>query len=146
MRRKLKLLIAEDSPGDAFLLNRAIENTRMLAVPRFVSDGEEAIDYLAGRNGFSNRELHPMPTLIILDIKMPRKTGFEVLYWLRGQGGLRNTPVVMLSSSDRCEDVEKAYSLGVNAYMVKPCGSKRLEEMVRVIDIYWRDFCEVPIN
>lgn len=146
MRQKLKLLIAEDSSDDAFFLNRAIEKTGVLVVPRFVGDGEEAIEYLSGKRHFANREKYPMPTLIILDVKMPGKTGFEVLHWLKSQVALRKTPVVMLSTSDCDEDIERAYSLGANAYMVKPLGAQRLQELVRAIDTYWRDFCKLPNN
>jgi CheY-like chemotaxis protein len=146
MRQRLKLLIAEDSQDDAFFLHRAIEKTDAPITPRFVSDGEEVIEYLSGKNHFADREKYPMPALIILDIEMPRKSGLEVLRWLKSHDALRKMPVVMLSSSDRQEDVERAYSLGANAYMVKPLGSARLRELVRAIDTYWRDFCMLPDN
>lgn len=146
MQQKLKLLIAEDSPDDTFFLHRAIEKTGVLVTPRFVTDGEEAVEYLAGENRFANREEYPMPTLVILDIKMPGKTGFEVLRWLKSQDSLRKTPVVILSSSDHDEDIEQAYLLGANAYMIKPMGSRRFQELVRAIDTYWRDFCKLPNN
>jgi CheY-like chemotaxis protein len=77
---------------------------------------------------------------------MPGKTGFEVLHWLKSQESLRKMPVVMLTSSDHQEDIERAYSLGANAYMIKPSGAERLQELVRAINSYWRDFCKLPNN
>ncbi len=144
MPHRLKILIAEDSPQDAFLLQRAIEKAGVPFNPRFVTDGQEAVDYLTGADDFSNRDNYPVPSLVILDIKMPRLTGLDVLRWLKSQDILRKTPVVILSNSDEHRDVEQAYSLGANAYMVKPLKSERLQELVRAIDSYWREFCKLP--
>jgi CheY-like chemotaxis protein len=139
-------LIAEDSPDDVFFLGRAIKKTGVPFTPQFVNDGEEVVAYLSGENRYADREEYPMPTLILLDIKMPGKTGFEVLHWLKSQESLRKMPVVMLTSSDHQEDIERAYSLGANAYMIKPSGAERLQELVRAINSYWRDFCKLPNN
>jgi CheY-like chemotaxis protein len=144
MPHRLKVLVAEDSENDAFLFHRAVEQTGVALNPRFVNDGQEAVDYLTGTDKFANRDEHPLPALIILDIKMPRMTGLDVLRWLRTQTGLRETPVLILSNSDQDRDVHEAYSLGANAYMVKPSQSQRLDELVKAIDTYWRDFCKLP--
>src|SRR6185436_18985237 len=96
-----KVLVAEDDPSDAFLLQRAFAASGVPAVLHFVRDGQEAIDYLGGEANYANREAHPLPDLLLLDLKMPRLNGFDVLAWLRQQPGLRRLPVTVLTSSDQ---------------------------------------------
>src|ERR1041385_4413645 len=102
------ILVAEDNPEDAFLLKRAFLQAGINVRLDFVQDGEEVIHYLKGENGFSDRTAFPFPTLLLLDLKMPRLDGFDVLRWLQGQGGLRRLPVTVLSSSDQPKDVNQA--------------------------------------
>src|SRR5205814_1131635 len=104
---------------------------------RIVRDGEDAVSYLAGTAPYSDRTRHPIPSLILLDLKLPRKSGLEVLAWLRGEASLKYTPVVVLSSSAETRDIEKAYALGVNSYLVKPVSFGDLLEMVKSIGMYW---------
>src|SRR5439155_21926607 len=85
-----------------------------------VTDGDEALDYLEGKPPFSDRELYPVPRLVLLDLKMPRVSGFEVLSWVRADPALQVMPVVVLSSSSHDVDVRRAYQLGANSYVVKP--------------------------
>src|SRR2546421_5940528 len=103
------ILVAEDDPYDAFLLKRAFIKAGIDVHMDFVEDGEETIHYLKGENGFSDRTLHPFPVLLLLDLKMPKMDGFDVLRWLKEQTGLKRLLVTVLSSSDHPEDINRAY-------------------------------------
>src|SRR6476646_11479864 len=100
MPNRLKLLVADDCPDDKFLFQRAVKKTGVQLNPRFVEDGQEAVDYLEGAREFSDREAYPMPALIILDVKMPGMNGFDVLRWLKSHSKHCKTPVLICSSSD----------------------------------------------
>jgi CheY-like chemotaxis protein len=144
MPGRIKLLIAEDSQIDAFLFQRAIEQTGVAFAARFVTDGQDVLDYLGGTEEFADRNKNPIPALIILDLKMPRLTGFDVLKCLKSMPEHRTTPVIILSGSDEPSDVDLAYSLGANTYLVKPTLTDQLAELVRALDEYWRRFAKVP--
>ena len=110
-----------------------------------VNDGEEAIKYLEGRDPYSDRNKYPMPQVILLDLKMPRMNGFQFLEWLRKSSlHLRLIPVVIMSSSALPTDVEKAYALGANSYMVKPIGLHLFRERIQAFGIYWAEHVEKP--
>ncbi len=132
-----RILIAEDDPGDAFLLERAFSKSGLNFVVSFVHDGQEAIDYLSGQNEYADRGKHPIPDLLLLDLKMPRVDGFEVLQWLRNQPGLSRMLVIVLTSSDQTRDINKAYELGANSYLVKPIELGDLENLASVVQNYW---------
>jgi CheY-like chemotaxis protein len=108
------------------------------------SHGEEALDYLAGGGDFADRELHPFPALMLLDLQLPRRSGHEVLEWLRSRHELRRLPVVVLTSSREPKDINRAYELGANSYHVKPVSFDALLEMVRVLERYWMALAERP--
>jgi CheY-like chemotaxis protein len=131
------VLLVEDDPDHVLLIQRAFSKANLVNPLRIVRDGEDAIHYLSGRNEYSDRTRHPLPSLILLDLKLPRKSGLEVLSWLRGESNLKLTPVVVLSSSAEASDVEKAYALGVNSYLLKPVNFGDLLEMVKSIGMYW---------
>ncbi len=139
MKSSRRILVAEDSEEDAFFLKRAFlkagVNTRM----EFVPDGEMAVGYLSGNGRYGDRENFPLPHLLLLDLKMPRMDGFDVLRWLREQPGLRRIPVVILSSSGEERDVNLAHELGANGYVVKPTGLEGMERLVSAVDRYWLD-------
>ena len=97
---------------------------------RVVTDGQEAIDYLRGEPPFMDRGTHPMPQLLLLDLKMPRLNGFEVLSWLKTQPGLRRLLAIVFSSSAEAGDINRAYDLGANSYLVKPHATEQLLELV----------------
>ena len=143
MKPTVNLLVAEDSEHDVFLLKRAFERVRVCFAPRFVTDGQEAIDYLEGNEKFADRDKHPLPCLMLLDLKMPRLNGFDVLKWLKSQPGLRRLVVVVFTSSDEPRDVSRAYDLGANSYIVKPAQTTRLPDVVRALEFYWCDFNEL---
>lgn len=122
-------MVAEDDANDVFMMERAVRLMKASVVVHFVKDGQEAIDYLSRQHKFSDLSLFPLPTLILLDIKMPRKTGFDVLEWLKQEGGFEDIPVIMLTSSRMPDDVTRALDLGARAYLVKPLDSNKLREL-----------------
>jgi CheY-like chemotaxis protein len=144
MPNRLKLLVAEDSQADVFLLERALRQTGVAINARFVSDGQEAVDYLEGLGEFSDRQTYPMPAVIMLDLKMPRFNGFDVLSWLKAQPEHRRTPVIIFSSSDDRRDIDRAYELGANCYVAKPGPTGDLPELLRILDAFWRRYVKLP--
>lgn len=138
------ILLAEDDPDDAFLLQRALRKASFDNPVVHVHDGVEATDYLAGAGAFDDREVHPLPAVILLDLKMPRRSGFEVLAWLRDQPSLGRLPVVVLTSSRESADVNRAYELGANSYLVKPGSNEDLLEIARTLGLYWLLTNEAP--
>lgn len=131
------ILLAEDQADDVFLVRRAFEKLSVLNPLAVVRDGEEAIDYLAGKGPFANRARHPLPCLILLDLYLPRRTGLEVLEWLKQQPELRPIPVVVLTGSKESEDVIRAYTLGASSYLVKPVGLVDFFDMVKPVHMHW---------
>lgn len=138
------ILYIEDSEDDVFLLARAFDVARVAIALYTVSDGQEAIDYLSDTDAYADRIRHPIPNLILMDLRMPRKSGMEVLQWLREQSRLRYLPVIIFSSSCQREDVEQAYALGANAFVTKPATCEKRNEMARLIKEFWADFNKVP--
>jgi CheY-like chemotaxis protein len=128
------ILVAEDDPTDAFFLQRAFGKTGTTVGLKFVRDGQEAIDYLRGEPPFIDRSAHPMPQLLLLDLKMPRMNGFEVLHWLKTQPGLKRLLVIVFSSSAETGDINRAYDLGANSYLVKPHATEQLLELVNRVE------------
>lgn len=131
------ILLVEDDANDVFLMQRACRKAELPNPLQVVGDGDEAVDYLAGQGAYSDRARYPLPVLLLLDLKLPRKGGLEVLGWLRQQPNLKRLPVVVLTSSKEPADVNKAYDLGANSYLVKPLGFDALMEMVRSLNQYW---------
>lgn len=138
------VLFAEDDDNDAFFLERAFKQARIANPLHRVIDGEEAINYLAGHDKYADREKYPLPSMMLLDLKMPRKNGFEVLRWLRAQPGLKRLPVVVLTSSKEDPDINRAYELGANTYVVKPVQFEGLAEMMKSLTFYWLILAEKP--
>jgi CheY-like chemotaxis protein len=139
------VLLVEDDVSDYRLIQRAFAKIK-LGVPMIrLSHGDDAVSYLAGDAPYENRSLHPLPSLILLDIKLPRRSGFEVLDWIRTQrSALRRIPIIMLTSSNHQVDVNKAYDLGVNSYLVKPSNNSELEELMSTFQAYWLELNEGP--
>ncbi len=113
------ILYAEDDSNDVFLLTRAMRKLGFQNPIQHVRDGAVAISYLVGSNGFNDRAKYPLPSVLLLDLKMPVKDGFEVLEWLRSHPAFKELPVVVLSSSDLWEDKGRAQELGATAYLTK---------------------------
>jgi CheY-like chemotaxis protein len=138
------VLIVEDDDNDFLFLERALSIENFEAQIRRASDGVEAIDYLAGEGEFANRDAHAFPDLMVLDLKMPRRNGFEVLAWVRECAIFQNLPVVVFSSSQELQDVEKAFSLGACAYLVKPSSFLSYSQVVKTLRQILANGCESP--
>lgn len=131
------ILIAEDSENDVFMLKRAFAQAGIEVPMQVVSNGEEAIAYLRGEGRFANREEFPLPDLFLLDLKMPRKNGFDVLEWLRQQPALAQMRVVVLTSSDEIRDVNRAYALGAASFLTKPLDFIEFKDTIQAMYNYW---------
>lgn len=123
--------MVEDSETDAWLMQKAFEKADITVPLSWLKDGAEAIQYLSGAGKYHNRVQHPLPTVILLDLKMPGRDGFDVLAWLKCQDGLKRLFVSVLSSSARREDINRAYDLGANYFMVKPSSLTELAAMMK---------------
>jgi len=131
------ILVAEDDPTDAYFFERAFKRAGIPVTLHFVRDGQEAVDYLQGEGQFTDRARHPLPQLVLLDLKMPRLDGFDVLEWVRKQPGLSGVLIVIFSSSDEPKDMNRAYGLGANSYLVKPHSMGELTALVGQFKKYW---------
>ncbi len=138
------ILLVEDEPGDVLLIRRACRRANLSSPLQVVGDGEAAVAYLAGQGAYADRQQYPLPALVLLDLKLPRKSGLEVLAWLRAQPALKRLPVVVLTSSRERGDVDRAYELGANSYLVKPVGFDTLQEMIQTLGLYWLVLNERP--
>ncbi len=138
------ILLAEDSEDDVLLIRRAFRHANIVNPLQVVKDGEEAIAYLRGDGQYANRAEYPLPELLLLDLKMPKASGFDVLRWLREQPGLKALRVVVLSSSEQVRDVNMAYRLGANSFLVKPVDFRDLVELTQAIHGYWLWLSKAP--
>ena len=138
------LLLIEDDSNDVLLIQRAFERIRFNVPMSVVSDGDSAVGYLQGTEEYGDRLQHPLPSLILLDLKLPRRSGLEVLEWLRAQPHLRRIPVIALTASREEADVDKAYEAGINSYVVKPSTFDGLFEMAKSIERYWIQLNQYP--
>jgi len=137
MDQHYTILIVEDDPNDVLFLKRALKKNGIENPVCTLPDGEEAIAYLCGKGKYADRMAHPFPRVIILDLKMPRKSGLEVLEWLKEHPQYRVIPTIVLTSSKLNEDVAQAYGLGANSYMVKPSNFDDLQAMMKTAHEYW---------
>jgi CheY-like chemotaxis protein len=138
------LLLVEDNEDDAFLMQRALKQAEIENPLYVVRDGEQAVDYLAGNGGFNDRELYPFPALVFLDLKLPFKSGHEVLAWIRQNAELAELVVVILTSSDEPSDIDRAYKLGANSYLVKPPTLGQLRDLAESFKWYWLKYNHFP--
>jgi CheY-like chemotaxis protein len=131
------ILVAEDDLTDAYFFKRAFRRAGIPVLLHFVRDGQEVIDYLQGDGQFADRTAHPLPQLVLLDLKMPRLDGFEVLEWVRQQPGFKGLQVVIFSGSGEPKDINRAYGLGANWYLVKPHSMEELTALVGRFKKFW---------
>ena len=131
------ILLVEDSEEDILLFKRAFRNARIANTLNVVKDGEEAIKYLSGEGPHADRDRYPFPFLVLLDLRLPKLSGFEVLAWIRERSQLNELIVVVLTNSDHVPDVAKARELGANSYLVKPGNFEELVEMMKRIRGRW---------
>jgi two-component system, response regulator len=133
----IEILLIEDNPSDAELTIRALKKNHLSNSIIHMRDGVEAIEYLFGTGRFEGRNIAEKPRLILLDIKMPRVDGFEVLQKIKSEELTRKIPVVMLTSSKEDPDIERCYTLGVNSYIVKPVDFEAFHKAVSELGFYW---------
>jgi CheY-like chemotaxis protein len=146
MNERQTILLADDSVNDIFLMRRAFQKAEFHSALQEVHNGAEAIDYLKGEGIYADRNQYPLPSVVLLDLNMPMKNGFEVLRWVRAQPALKRLSIIVLTASMRLEDVERAYDLGASSYLVKPSNIEALAGMIRCL----RDWIQInhfpPLN
>lgn len=141
--RPLNVLVADDSPDDIFLLEQAFKKAGGQSRLWHVGDGQQALDYLAGKGRFSDRRAHPFPDVLLLDLNMPHKDGFEVLKWLRENPGCGLLVAYVLSASTRESDLRRALELHANGFVVKPNQISDLTKFVAALH-QWHQFAVIP--
>src|SRR5436190_12219367 len=137
MVQPLTILVAEDEEGDALLLKMAFKRAASPHVLKIVHDGQEVVDYLTGEAPYKDRSQHPLPDLVLLDLKMPRMTGFDVLTWLAEQPKFKTLPTIVLSSFTQESDIRRARTLGALEYYVKPTEFSALVTLTKVFHTRW---------
>jgi two-component system response regulator len=134
---EVEILLVEDSEEDAELAIRALKKHKLSNKLHRVSDGAEALDFLFREGTYPGRSANGTPKVILLDLKLPKIDGLEVLRRIRASASLRGIPVVVLTSSKEDSDLERAYALGVNSYIVKPVEFDKFVEAVEQLGLYW---------
>lgn len=142
--KSITILVADDDSDDRMMIKEALEENRLANDLRFVQDGEELLDYLQRRGNFSDPSSSPRPGLILLDLNMPKKDGREALREIKNDDGLRDIPVVVLTTSKAEEDVYRTYNLGVNSFITKPVTFDSLVAIMRDLGRYWFEIVELP--
>ena len=133
------VLLAEDNDDDVFFMRRAWKAAELENPLQVVRDGQQALDYFSGTGVYSDREKFPLPAVLLLDLKLPFRSGHEILRWLRSNPPRQKCIVIVLTSSSAVSDVSQAYLEGANAYLVKPAGGGKLAEMLRAFKAFWFD-------
>ncbi|HEY5393130.1 MAG TPA: response regulator [Hanamia sp.] len=136
----VEILFAEDSPDDALLTIRALKKSGFANKVHHVKDGAEALDFIYCRNLYATRNIKETPKLILLDLKMPKISGFEVLEIIKADPDFKSVPVVVLTSSKEDPDIQKCYALGANSYIAKPVESEIFFNVIKEIGLYWMVF------
>jgi DNA-binding response OmpR family regulator len=138
------ILLVEDNADDVFFLRRALKAKNVDVPVVLMPDGREAIRYLNGENDYANRTVHPLPRLVLLDLQLPYFTGLQVLEWARKHAVVKRIPIVIFSSSSQASDIEQAYELGANSYLVKPTDVAELGRIVETLRVYWLEINHGP--
>jgi CheY-like chemotaxis protein len=138
------ILLVEDSEDDVFFMQRAIRLSEVKISLQIVRDGQAAVDYLSGLREYADRRTYPLPSLVLLDLKLPKMLGLDVLRWIRSQPELQTTPVVVLTSSGERSDLERGYRLGANSFMVKPSNADDLLGLAKCLSDYWFKYNILP--
>ena len=134
------ILLVEDNEDDVFLMKRALQGARVVNPLHVVEDGQEALDYLSGNGKFADRESHPLPAVVFLDLKLPYISGHDVLAWIRQQKEFESLVVIVLTSSNEASDLSRCYALGANSYLVKPPTPDQLEDLAKAFKWYWLEY------
>jgi CheY-like chemotaxis protein len=138
------ILVAEDDEDYVILIRQVFQKAHIPNPIHVVWNGEEAISYLKGEGKYSNRDEYPLPDIFLLDLKMPRVNGFEVLKWVRAQPSLATLRILVLTSSDEIRDVNEAYQLGANSFLVKPMDFEDFTHLSRLIADFWFKASRTP--
>jgi len=139
------ILLVEDNPDDVELTIRAFEKNSIFNKIIVAKDGVEALDYLHGRGMYGGRDVKDLPVVILLDLKLPKMSGMEVLRSIRQDEFTRFIPVVILTSSAEQEDVIEGYKLGANSYVRKPVDFEQFSEAIKLLGLYWLLWNEPPV-
>lgn len=137
MREELEILIVEDNANDAELMMRTLKKNNLSNSIRLLEDGEEALDYIYGRGIYKDRDLSILPRIIFLDLKLPKVNGLEVLDKLKSDELTKKIPVIIVTSSREDPDIERAYALGANSYVVKPVNFDDFVKSMVQLGLYW---------
>jgi two-component system response regulator len=134
---EVEILMVEDNPADEELALRSLRKKNLANLVHVVRDGAEALDFLFGQGAYAGRKRQHIPKVILLDIKLPKLSGIEVLRRIKSDELLRSLPVVMLTSSREEPDIQECYRLGVNSYIVKPVDFEKFAEVIAQLGLYW---------
>jgi CheY-like chemotaxis protein len=139
-----RIVMADDDPDDRMLVRDALSETHAPQQLDCVTDGEELLDYLHRRGQYANRPVDQQPRIILLDLNMPRKDGREALKEIKSDPTLRQIPVVILTTSNAVEDIQRTYDLGASSFMIKPRDFHTLVQALETLVHYWFDTCRLP--
>lgn len=143
-KKKIIILMADDDPDDQLLASEALEEIQIPAVLNCVKDGEELLDYLFQRGAFTNPEKAPRPTIILLDLNMPKKDGRQALSEIKADQHLRRIPIVVLTTSNAQTDIKQAYDAGASSFITKPLTFDSLVNVMETLSKYWFNVVELP--
>ncbi|MGF1522334.1 MAG: response regulator [Leptolyngbyaceae cyanobacterium] len=138
------ILLVENDPNDILFIQRAFRQADVTVTIQVVDDRDTVIDYLSGTGAYTDRDRYPLPRVILLDLKLSRRSGLEILEWIKQQPFIKRIPVIVLTSSKETIDIDQSYDLGVNSYLVKPVNFKALSEMIALLGTYWLRLNEHP--
>jgi len=141
---KIKLLLVEDNPNDIKLANRAFRKSNYQDIVKIISDGEEALDFIFCRGAYQNRNADMKLKLILLDLKLPKVDGLEILHQIKSNINTKSIPVVILTSSNEESDIIKSYKLGTNSYILKPLIYEDFVSLIFCLGNYWLSLNELP--
>ncbi|MDU0352998.1 response regulator [Paraglaciecola aquimarina] len=145
-KKPITILMADDDEDDRLLTRDALEESRVLNDLHCVVDGVELLSYLKREGKYADEEAYPRPSLILLDLNMPRKDGREALQEIKADPNLRSIPVVILTTSKQEEDMVKGYDLGAASFITKPVNFEGLVNLMKALGKYWIEFVELPSN
>lgn len=131
------IALVEDNEDDLFFMKRALKAADITNPLQVLVNGTTAMEYLQGRGKFADRAAYPLPFLLLLDLKLPDMSGFDILRWIKGPGGLHTMAAIVLTTSGEIRDIEMAYELRANSFLIKPAGADRLLDLVIALKQYW---------
>jgi CheY-like chemotaxis protein len=138
------ILLVEDSEDNVLLVRHAMHKAGVTARLEVATSGEQAIEYLRGISGYSDWHQFPLPSIVLLDLKMPGMSGFDVLKWIRQQPGIKALRVAMLTSSDSPREIKMAHELGANIFLTKPVQLERLIQIMKTLNEHWLQQAQLP--